>query len=253
MYQNETVSVIFPTYNEKESIRGSIEDFFATGVIDEIVVVNNNAAAGTSEEVAGTRATEVREPRQGYGYALQRGLAEAKGDILIMAEPDGTFSGHDVEKLLVYARDVDVVFGTRTSRTFIWQGANMGLFLKWGNYAVAKLTEFMFNTTMLSDMGCTMRLLRRRAYERVRPDFRIGGSHFGPHLMLLIVSHGIPFVEIPVNYRPRVGASSVTGSFYKALELGLIMIGLVLKARFESLFVRGSVYHKRGGERDGGG
>lgn len=53
-----------PTYDERESIRQCINDFFATGVVDEVVVCNNNAAAGTSEEVAATSAREVREPRQ---------------------------------------------------------------------------------------------------------------------------------------------------------------------------------------------
>ena len=33
------------------------------------------------------------------------------------------------------------MFGTRTTREMIWGGANMGLFLKWGNWAVAKLVE----------------------------------------------------------------------------------------------------------------
>ena len=28
---------------------------------------------------------------------------------------------------------------------FIWHGANMGLFLRWGNWAVAKMMEFLFN------------------------------------------------------------------------------------------------------------
>jgi len=41
-----------------------------------------------------------RRPRQGYGYAIQRGFAEATGDLLIVAEPDGTFLGRDVLKLL---------------------------------------------------------------------------------------------------------------------------------------------------------
>ena len=42
--------MILPTYNEKDSIRQVILDFFATGVVDEVIVVNNNAVAGTSEE-----------------------------------------------------------------------------------------------------------------------------------------------------------------------------------------------------------
>ena len=42
------------------------------------------------------------------------------------------------------------VFGTRTAREFVWEGANMGIFLKWGNYAVGKLMEFLFNTNFLA-------------------------------------------------------------------------------------------------------
>jgi glycosyltransferase involved in cell wall biosynthesis len=47
MWQGRAVSVILPTYNERASIRRSIEEFFETGVVDEVVVVNNNAAPGT--------------------------------------------------------------------------------------------------------------------------------------------------------------------------------------------------------------
>ena len=133
-------------------------------------------------------------------------------DLVILSEPDGTFSGHDVIKLLAYSDDVPVVFGTRTTREFIWQGANMGNFLRWGNWAVAKMTELLFNTTLLTDMGCTQRLLSREAMQLIRPHLTIGGSHFGPQVLLEVIEHGIPFVEIPMNYRARVGESSVTGS-----------------------------------------
>ena len=40
----------------------------------------------------------------------------------------------------------------------IWHGANMGWLLRWGNWAVAKLVEILFNTSHLSDMGCSYRL-----------------------------------------------------------------------------------------------
>jgi len=243
LYNGEKVSVIFPTYNEKDSMKESIEDFFSSGIIDEIIVVNNNAVSGTSEEIAKTKAIELIEKKQGYGHALISGMAAAKGDIIILSEPDGTFCGKDVKKLLAYSEDKDVVFGTRTSSAFILEGANMGLFLKWGNYAVGKLVEFLFNTTILTDVGCTMRLLRRRVYEEIKNDFRVGGSHFGPHLMLLVITRGIPFVEIPVNYRKRIGESMVTGSFLKAFRLGIIMIILVLYARFMSIFCPGSIYY----------
>lgn len=231
MWHGKKVAVIFPTYNEKDSIRRAIFSYFMTGLVDDIIVVNNNAAAGTSEEVAGTGATELFESNQGYGNALLRGIDDTDADLIILSEPDGTFSGNDVTKLLAYSDDVPVVFGTRTTREFIWQGANMGRFLRWGNWAVAKLTELLFNTTILTDMGCTQRLLSRESLRLIRPHLTIGGSHFGPQVLLEVIEHGIPFVEIPMNYRPRVGDSSVTGSFWKAWILGWRMIFLVVQYR----------------------
>ncbi len=236
MWRGQKVSVVFPTYNEKDSIRAAIEDFFACEHVDEIVVVNNNAAAGTDEEVKPTRARLVHEPRQGYGHAIWRGLAEATGDLLIIAEPDGTFSGHDVYKLLAYSDDVPVVFGTRTSREFVWEGANMGVLLKFGNWGVGKLIEFLFNTTILTDVGCSMRLFRRAAYEKIAPQFSVGGSAFGPQLMLLTILNGIHFTEIPVNYKTRIGVSSVTGNKFKAALLGMKMTAMVLQYRLLSWF-----------------
>jgi glycosyltransferase involved in cell wall biosynthesis len=231
MWRGKSVAVILPTYNEKDSIRAAAFDFQQEGLADQVIVVNNNAAPGTSEEVAGTGARELFETRQGYGNALLCGIDNSSADLIVLAEPDGTFSGHDLLKLLAYSDDVPVVFGTRTSREFIWAGANMGPFLRWGNWAVAKMTELLFNTTILTDMGCTYRLFHRDALERIRPHLTIGGSHFGPQLLMEVIAHEIPFIEIPVNYRSRVGESSVTGDLWKAFKLGLRMIALVLGYR----------------------
>src|SRR5919109_45912 len=161
MWNGKTVSVVLMTYAERDSIREVIEGFLATGLVDEVLVVDNNAQAGTREEVAKTRARLVHESRQGYGFASRRGLEEARGDLIVLAEPDGTFLPEDLMKLLVYSNECDVVFGTRTTRELIWAGANMPSFLRWGNWAVAKMVEVLFNTSHLSDVGCTYRLLRK--------------------------------------------------------------------------------------------
>lgn len=235
MWNGRTVSVILGTYRERDSIRAVIDGFVATGVVDEVLVVNNNAEAGTSGEVAKTSAREVVETRQGYGSAYQRGLAEASGDLLVLAEPDGTFLPGDVFKLLVYSDDCEAVFGTRTTREMIWRGANMGAFLKWGNWAVAKLVEALFNTSHLSDVGCTYRLLHRDLAQRLAPQFTVTGSHFGPELMLLTIVSGARFVEVPINYLPRVGVSSVTGDIRKTVLLGLRMIAFILRYRLSTI------------------
>lgn len=224
MWNGKTVSVVLPTYNEKESIRECIDLFFATGVVDEVVVCNNNAAPGTSEEVAKTRAVEVFETRQGYGWSLRKALSSATGEIVVWAEPDGSFEPNDIFKLLSYASDFDVVFGSRTNSALIWNGANMGLFLKWGNWFAAKYMEFLFNTIALTDVGCTMRLMHRRVLDRIASHFTVGGSYFGPEMMLLTIHSGAKVIEIPLNYKERIGESMVTGSFSKTFVLGVQML-----------------------------
>jgi len=231
MWGGKRVSVVLMTYAERDSIRSVIEGFFDTGVVDEVLVVNNNAQAGTEEEIAKTKARQVFESRQGYGHATRRGLLEASGELIVLAEPDGTFVPGDIRKLLVYSEECDAVFGTRTTRELIWHGANMEFFLRWGNWAVAKLIEVLFNTSHLSDVGCTYRLLRRQVAHKVAEELTVGGSHAGAEILLLTITSGTRFVEVPVNYLPRVGASSVTGEPLKAVAVGLQMILLILRFR----------------------
>lgn len=234
MWNNQSIAVILPTYNEKDSIRACIEGFEATGWVDEIIVVNNNAAPGTSEEVRGTSAREVHESVQGYGSAIQRGFRETQCDLVVVCEPDATFLPRDILKLLSYSADFDFVLGTRTAKEFIWGGANMDFSLRWGNYAVAKMLEFLFNTTTLTDVGCTYRLVKRQALVAMQPLFRVTGSFFGPEMMLLAAVKGISMVQIPVNYCPRVGISSVTGDRVKAIKLGFRMIWMILGFRLNT-------------------
>lgn len=232
MWNGKSVSVVFPAYNEEPNIAAAVKDFLLPGIVDEVVVVNNNSKDRTAEcaEAAGARV--VLETTQGYGAALQRGLREAKGDLIILAEPDGTFLGRDVIKLLAYADDFDMVCGTRTARELIWAQANMGWFLRWGNVAVAKLLEFLFNGPCLTDCGCTLRLVRREALAKFQDQLTVQKSHFLPEMVILALRKGLRVIEVPVNYRGRVGESKITGNFRGAVRTGMNMIRLILRYRF---------------------
>ena len=239
MWKNQTVSVVFSTYNEKDSIREEIEHCFNTGFVDEVIVVSNNAVPGTDEEIKRTRAKLIYEKKQGYGHGYQRGLRMASGDIVIMSEPDGTYDHQgDLIKLLVYSDDFPIVFGTRTTQALIHQGANMGFFMKWGNVYVAKLIEVFFCTTELSDVGCTLRLFKKESLRKIEPRFTVGGNYFSPEMMILTAIFRIPFVEIPVSYQARIGKSRGASNFLKAARLALAMIGLILTYRIISAFWR---------------
>ena len=232
MYGDKTVSVVLPAYNEEQYIRAAVEDFAATGVVDEIIVVDNNSRDRTAEEARKTSARLVHESSQGYGFALRRGLREAKGDLVVMAEPDGTFVGRDVLKLLAYSEDFDMVCGTRTTRELVWEQANMGWFLRIGNWVVAKMLQFIHDGPSLSDCGCTLRLTHRKALDKIQDELTVGASHFLPEMVILGLRKKLSIIEVPVNYRGRVGESKITGSLKGTLRTGFRMIALILRSRF---------------------
>ena len=231
MYGSRTVSVVLPAYNEEQYIRAAVEDFFSTGLVDEVVVVDNNSRDRTADEASRTPARIVRETAQGYGHALRRGLREATSDLIILAEPDGTFVGRDIVKLLAYAEDFDMVCGTRTTRELIWEQANMGWFLRVGNVAVAKMVQVLYGGPSLTDCGCTMRLIHRTALARIADDLTVGGSHFLPEMVIAGLRRGLKVIEVPVNYRGRVGESKITGNLKGTLRTGTNMIRLILRRR----------------------
>jgi glycosyltransferase involved in cell wall biosynthesis len=238
VWNGKTLAVVLPTYNEKDSIAEVAAGFEALDVVDEVIVINNNAAIGTSEEVAKTGAREVMEPTQGYGAAIKRGLREADTDLIAICEPDGTFNPADLRKLLAFMPECDYVVGSRTVSNFIWHGANMGLFLQWGNWAVAKLIEVLYNTGYLSDVGCTFRVMTQEQARWALTRSRLDGSAYGLEMLLIAVIMRTKLVQVPVNYHPRVGVSSVTGDFRKTVSLGFEMIRLLLKMRLRSKAIR---------------
>ena len=232
MWNGQRIAVVLPTYNEHLSIADCIRGFEALGIVDDIVVVNNNAHPDTSPAVAPTSAREIHETVQGYGAAIRCGLAATHdADLVCVCEPDGTFAPADLLKLLPYTSDHDIVYGSRTVQTHIFSGANMGRFLRYGNYSVAKLAEALYNTVYLSDVGCTYRVLKRSVVDDMTPVFRGIGSTFGFEMMLIAARRKHSFVQVPVGYHPRVGVSSVTGSKVKAFVLGLQMIVMCLRLR----------------------
>ncbi len=236
MHKGKTVSVVIPTYNEEGSIRAVIDGFFDTGVVDEVVVIDNNALGNTKREVAKTKARLVEETeRQGYGHAMMRGLREAKGDLVITTEGDGTFLPNDIHKFLAYTGEFEAIFGTRTSRAAIWSGAFMPLPVRVGNWAVAKFLEVIHNGPSMTDVSCSYKLFSREVLNSIFPLFHLssGKDAFSIEVMIWVMRRGWRPIEIPVIYKQRVGVSMYTGgSVLKAARIGFKMVLQVLRYRF---------------------
>lgn len=235
MHDGRPVSVVLPAYNEEAAIGAAVRAFAEVAGVDEVLVVDNNSRDRTEAEALAAGARVVRETRQGYGAALTRGLREASGAIIILAEPDSTFVARDVLKLLAYADDFDMVCGTRTAPNMIWQGANMGFAMRMGNTLLAKAIQVAYGGPSMTDCGCTLRLIHRAAFERIDPFLTVTGSHFLPEMVILALRRGLRIVEVPVNYRQRVGESKITGSWKGTVTTALRMAGLAVRYKLTSL------------------
>jgi glycosyltransferase involved in cell wall biosynthesis len=235
MYHGKSVAVVMPAYNEADGIADTIRAFQELPEVDEIIVADNNSTDGTAEIASAAGARVRGETRQGYGFACRRAMISSTSEITILVESDSTFRPTDLYKFLAYSGEFDVVFGTRTSKSCIWKGANMGTFLRYGNCAVAKFLEYLHNGPCLTDVGCTYKMFNRRALDYLSPLLTVGGSSLSPEIMLLAIRSGLTCVEIPVHYGQRAGTSKITGSFWKAFRLGWRMIGLIMAYRFKHI------------------
>ncbi len=213
-----------------------IDEYFATGLVDEVIVVNNNAEPGTDEEVKKTKATLIYEKKQGYGAGYQCGIKAATGDLVLLSEPDGTYSAKDVEKFLVYSKDFDVVMGSRTNQSAILQGASMGLFRKLANVLEAKLVEILFGTHSLTEVGCTCKLFKREVLIELAQHWRTTNALFATELLLLCASRRVNFVEIPISFSERVGESQLTAKWHQLVKWGLKILWFIISFWFKWIF-----------------
>jgi len=59
----------------------------------------------------------------------------------------------------------------------------------------------------------------------------VGGSHFLPEMVIVALERGLRIIEVPVNYRRRIGESKITGQLSGTLKTGVNMILLILRHR----------------------
>lgn len=223
-----TISVVMPAYNEEEGVAGVIESFLELDRVDEVIVADNNSTdeTGTVAEDAGARV--VQEDRQGYGYAMNRALEAAEGDIIVSVESDQSYAAADLHKLLAYADDMDIVAGDRTNTALIGEGAKMGSFLRFGNKFLGRLIQILFGGPRITDVGCSFRLYHRDALDELLAE-EVKGKHlYSPQLLIGALEADMDLVVVPVWYLKRVGESKGTKSFLHSTVIGIQMLWYIL-------------------------
>jgi len=232
-YKRKKISVVMPAYNEEKAIYGVVKNF-SKPYVDEIIVVDNNSTDKTAALASKAGAKVLSEKKQGYDFAVLKGLKKAKGDIIIITESEGTFVGADMKKLLTYIDDADMVLGTRTCKELVDKDANMGIFLRWGNIFVAKVLQLVYGGMRLTDVGCTFRVIKKKPLKKIIPMFTyITGSYLCSGMIMDTLKAKFKVIEVPVHYRKRIGVGKITSSGnWRAFTLGLEILKNIFKKRF---------------------
>jgi len=126
------VSVILPTYNERENIALLIESLSRiladVGVDYQIVVVDDDSPDGTAEVVrqrclaTGKVKLVLRNGQRGLATALKTGIGESSGDVIVLMDADFSHSPQDLPALLSEMGKYDLVNGSRYLRPGGFQG-----------------------------------------------------------------------------------------------------------------------------------
>jgi glycosyltransferase involved in cell wall biosynthesis len=204
------VSVVIPCLNEEGAIGDVIdrakESAEACGMATEIIVVDNRSTDRSAEIARRHGATVIVEEIRGYGSAYRAGLTAAKGELILMADGDGTY---DLGELSLFIEKLqagnDLVIGSRF-RGKILPGAMSWMHRRIGNPLLTGILNFFFGVKV-SDAHCGMRALRKTALPTL--DLRTTGMEFASEMILKASRHGLRIAEVPITYSPRVGHSKL--------------------------------------------
>jgi glycosyltransferase involved in cell wall biosynthesis len=200
------VSLIIPALNEADSLPSVLREV-PSGVVKQIIVVDNGSSDRTAEVARMAGAQVVDEPRRGYGFACAAGSAAADGEALVFMDGDGSFMPAELTALLRPALEygADLVLGSRLSG----QADHMPAHQRLGNLLFVWLLRWRFGLR-LTDLG-PFRLIRRDVLAALEMRER---THGWPLEMIIkAAQRGKRIVEVPVTYRPRrAGVSKVGGT-----------------------------------------
>lgn len=147
----------------------------------------------------------------GQGSLFDFAMKAATGDIVILMMGDGTFEVADIDKILAYICEAELVLGTRTTRQLIEQGANMSLPAHVGNYFLAKLIEMLWlsHKTRITDVGCVFLGIWRDEYLILANGLRSTGGEFLAEMIIECIRRRLQVVEIPVSYCKRIAEKKI--------------------------------------------
>lgn len=196
--QKKLISIVVPVFNEGECI-GELHKEIVTVCEQEsykyeIIIVDDGSTDGTDEVVKKLSPVVYLKLRRNFGQtaAMDCGIKQAQGGLIITLDGDGQNDPADIPKLINYleSNHLDIVSGWRKNRK--------DSFMKKISSRAANLLRSFIIKDDLNDSGCSLKVYRSDCFKGIS---LFGEIHrFIPAILRI---KGFRIGEIEVNHRPR--------------------------------------------------
>ena len=221
------ISIIIPALNESESI-GQVVASMPWPLIAECIVVDNGSTDATAQ-IAAAAGARVITSQKGYGAACQAGSNAAlpTSDILVYMDGDGSDIIADLPHLIapIERNEADFVIASRIRG--IREPGSMLPSQVFAGHLVGLLLRLTGNGRY-TDMG-PFRAIRRTSLNQLQMSELTYGWNL--EMQIKAAQHKLRTLEIPVNYRNRIGGTSkVSGNLTASLKAGTRILQVLLRA-----------------------
>lgn len=197
------VSAVIPCLNEERTIGICIEKFLRAvrelGIRGEVIVADNGSTDRSIELATALGARVVHQPTRGYGAAIRKGIEEARGAIIIMADADDSYDWSSIEPFIRKIEEgYDLVMGNRF-KGGIMPGAMPPLHRYIGNPILSAVARLAFGVR-IGDFHCGMRAFRRDAAAAML--LKTDGMEFATEMIANAAHQGLRITEIPTKLYP---------------------------------------------------
>jgi len=173
------LSVILPTYNERENIEAVIlelESFFSKKETFEIIVIDDSSPDKTAEAVQKMQKRFSNlilikdQPKEGIGRALEKGYDRARGNWLLSMDADRAFLTKDLERIISERKNgFDFIVGSKYA-----QDSNYvkNSFISWVRSKISEWGNLYINLVSgvpLKDFSMNFRLLKKEVWKNIKP------------------------------------------------------------------------------------
>jgi len=233
-----SVSVIIPTYNERENIGiliGQLREML--GARDhEILVVDDRSPDGTGAAVEALAKADprvrlvVKEKREGIGAALRYGYGLGKKDVLLSLDADLSFSTPEALKLLeLIDSGFDLALGCRHKTGGSYEAPTLRVKAK---FFVSRLGNRVIRALVgldLHDYSANFRAIRRSVWHAILTEENTNSLLL--EMILKVKYGGFKIAEVPVSFADRIHGQSKLNLFIEAPKFLVNLLKYTLRYR----------------------